>query len=365
VTVSYQFYLRIAENVDRGIRTAPKSAGGELSEAFIKYLELVYSPEEAEVVQYLRMHDPRTIEEVVEESGLDPDRVRGIIQSMAAKGTIRTMCIPEIPVLLNLHMRYPELKEHDLEAAELYQQFFIREKFYRNYGTSGKGTPTFRSIPIKQAIHPEEKTYTAEEAHDFVMRLETDDLALAPCPCRTRTEKLGIRECKDRFPVASCIHIGPAAAFTIERGAGKSVTKEEAIAYIDDVVGKGLIPTTNNSMDGPFGLCMCCGCCCSHVRGRTLWDNPTAVRPSNYIPVAGDDCILCGTCVDRCLLDALRLDEEAGKAAVDPGKCVGCGVCAVACPEDTLKLHRFERSEPTFRTVGDLAKAVAKDNDRL
>ena len=86
--MSHQFYVRIAENVDRGIRTAPKSADGELSEAFIKYLKLVYSPEEAEVVQYLRMHYPKTVDEVIEESGLDPDRIRDIIQSMAAKGTI-------------------------------------------------------------------------------------------------------------------------------------------------------------------------------------------------------------------------------------------------------------------------------------
>ena len=49
MVMSHQFYVRIAGNVDRGIRTAPKSADGELSEAFIKYLKLVYSPEEAEV----------------------------------------------------------------------------------------------------------------------------------------------------------------------------------------------------------------------------------------------------------------------------------------------------------------------------
>ena len=175
---------------------------------------------------------------------------------------------------------------------------------------------------------------------------------MVPCPCRTRTEKLDIRECKDRLPIASCVFIGGAAVRFEEHGLGKRVTKEQAINYIDQVVELGLIPTTGNSTEGPHGImCMCCGCCCSNVRGRTRWDNPTAVRPSNFIPKANDDCILCGTCVDRCFLDSLSLDEEAERTMVDPDKCIGCGVCAITCPEEALRLHRFERSEPTYQTA--------------
>ena len=263
-------------------------------------------------------------------------------------------------------MFYPEIKEDDLEAAELYQQFFIKERFYKYYGTSGKGTPSLRSIPIEQAIDPETQTLTAEEAHAFVRNLETDDLALVPCPCRVRTEKMGARECADRLPVASCVFIGGAANRFEELGLGKRVTKEQTIDYIDEVVGLGLIPTTNNSLEGPHAImCMCCGCCCSNVRGRTLWDNPTAVRPSEFIPKASDDCVLCGTCVDRCFLDALSLDEDAGRAVVDPEKCIGCGVCAVACPEEAMKLHRYERAEPTFKTTMELMMTIATDNERL
>jgi ferredoxin len=263
-------------------------------------------------------------------------------------------------------MFYPEIKDDDLEAAKLYQQFFIKERFYKYYGTSGKGTPQLRSIPIEQAIHSETETFTAEEAHAFVRNLETNDLALVPCPCRVRTEKLEIRECKDRFPVANCVFIGGAAERFIELGLGNRVTKEQAIKYIDEVVELGLIPTTGNSVEGPHGImCMCCGCCCSNVRGRTKWDNPTAVRPANFIPIASDDCTLCGICVDRCFLDALSLDEDAGKSMVDPEKCIGCGVCAITCPEEALRLHRFKRSEPTFQTTMDLIMTVARDNDRL
>ena len=60
-----QIYLRIAENIDKGIQTAPKT-DGELSKAFIEFLKLVYTREEAELVQHLSMHQSKTIEEIIE-----------------------------------------------------------------------------------------------------------------------------------------------------------------------------------------------------------------------------------------------------------------------------------------------------------
>jgi len=370
--MSDQIYVRVAENIDKGVQTAPKEVTGGLSKAFIEFLKIVYSPEESELVQHLQMHKPITIEEIVTASGMDEGIVTGILDSLSDRGAVTVqgghkMQLPSIPMLLNLHNFYPEIKEDDLKAAELYQQFFIKEKFYRFYATSDKGTPVLRSIPIEQTIHPEEKTYTAEEAHALVNSLPNDDLALVPCPCRTRTEKMGIRECADHLPVANCVFIGGAAKRFIGLGLGKKVTKQQAIDYIDEVVEAGLIPTANNHMDGPFSImCMCCGCCCSNVRGRTVWgDNPTAVRPSNYLPVASEDCLQCGTCEDRCFLDAITIDGDEGRAVADPEKCIGCGVCAIGCPEDALKLRRFERSEPTYQNILELMTTVAKDNDRL
>jgi len=68
--MSDQAYLRIAEYVDKGVQTAPK-ANGELSKAFIAYLKLVYTPEQAELVQHLPMPpiDWGTAEQVAEASG--------------------------------------------------------------------------------------------------------------------------------------------------------------------------------------------------------------------------------------------------------------------------------------------------------
>jgi ferredoxin len=366
--VTARAHVRIAENIDRGLQTAPK-ANGELSKAFVAYLKIVYTAEEAELVQHLSMSEFTTAEEVAAASGQDVEKVRETLQPLTRKAAILGLGdvyrLPVMPALVNLHMFSPDIGPDDLEAARLYQQFFIKEGFYKYYEGSGKGTPLTRVIPVEQAIDSEARRLSAEEAHEYVRNLETEHLAFVPCPCRTRTEKMGARECRDKYPVATCIFIGMAAVHFSNLGLGKRVGKEQAIEYLDEMVELGLIATTDNYTTGVPGIiCLCCDCCCSQVRGRTRWDNPKAILPSNFVPRAGDDCVLCGTCVDRCFFGALSLDEEAGRSVVDPEKCLGCGVCTITCQQEALKLHRFERSKP-FETAKELYRTVAAENDRL
>jgi ferredoxin len=366
--MSDQAHVRIAENIEKGILGAPK-AEGELSKAFIAYLKTIYTPEEAELVQFINM--PPTFisaEELAEASGQTVEKVEEILTVPAQKAAINNLggnyCLPQINTIVNVHMVYPDIKPEDLEAAKLYQQFFIKEGFYKNYETTNEGTPFLRAVPIDQAIHSEEKVLTAEEAHEFLRELETEDLALVPCPCRTRTEKMGIRECKDKYPVATCIFMGMFAVHFENLGLGKRVTKEQAISYLDEMQELGLVAATENYKQGvPSIMCLCCECCCSQVRGRTRWDNPTAMLPSSFVPRASDDCTLCGTCVERCFFDALSLDEDEGRAVVEPEKCIGCGVCTITCPTEALKLRRFERTPP-FETQQEFYETVARENKK-
>ncbi len=133
------------------------------------------------------------------------------------------------------------------------------------------------------------------------------------------------------------------------------------MAYFDEMQEKGLVGQTDNAMDGVSIICMCCGCCCSQLRGRTRWDNMSAILPSNFIPRSGDDCAACGICVDRCWFGALSIDEAQERSVVDPEKCIGCGVCTLACPQETLKLYRYERATP-FETAKEMVKTIAKEN---
>ncbi len=268
--------------------------------------------------------------------------------------------IPLVPMLVNLHQMYPEIEPDDLEAANLYQKFFIKEDFYKRYETSDKGTPVGRAIIVNKSVQHGEKVLDWEEAHAVIDT--AIEIQLVPCPCRTRTEKMGTRECKDNNPVGACIMMNMTAVALGSMELGVRATKDEAKKYLDDMMELGLVAHTENHTHPIYNIiCLCCECCCSQTRGRTRWDNPTAIAPSNFIPKASDDCKMCGKCVKRCMFGALEIDEEYGKAVVDHEKCIGCGICTIGCKREALKLHRFERAKP-FSSPQQLYNVIESEN---
>ena len=360
-------YINIARRMDEFFTTAPKEDDGmHFHEAFISYLKLIYSPQEAQVLQHFKRPGMFvSTQDAAEACGKNIADVEQILAEVfkrnALLGLGNIYSLPPIQMLVNIHNFYPETKPDDLEAARLYQDYFIKGGFYKYYEGSKKGTPALRTIPISQAIDAGQKVLSAEEAHDFILNHAAEEMALVPCPCRTRTEKMGIRECKEKYPLAACIFLGPAALHFEMMGLGKRVTRQQAVAYFDEMAKLGLVGTTDNAISGSTVICLCCGCCCSQVRGRTRWDNPNAILPSNFVPQAGEDCVGCGTCTERCFFNALSVDEETDHVVVAPEKCIGCGVCTLACPQEALKLHRYDRSKP-FDTSRDLMKTIALEN---
>jgi NAD-dependent dihydropyrimidine dehydrogenase PreA subunit len=360
-------YICIAERIDENPIMAPKSKdGGGFHPSFIKFLKLVYSPEEANLLQHFpRPNKFMSAQQVADISGQAIEAVERILAGIHRRNSIMGMgnlyCLPGLQLLLNMHQFYPDVKPDDIEAAKLYKEFFIEGGFYKNYESSFKGTPLMRVIPVETAIEVDQKKLTAEEAHDFILNYAPEEMALVPCPCRTRTEKIGIRECKDRFPIGTCIMMGPLALHFETQGLGKRVTRQQAKEYFDEMQALGLVGMTDNSISGGTVICLCCECCCSQIRGRTRWDNPDSVLASNFVPYANDDCVGCGTCAERCFFKALSVDDETGRAVVEPEKCIGCGICTLACPQEALKLRRYERSNP-FETVRELIKTVAIEN---
>lgn len=50
-----------------------------------------------------------------------------------------------------------------------------------------------------------------------------------------------------------------------------------------------------------------------------------------------EKCAGCGTCVDGCPVEAIKIVDD--KAVVDKDTCVGCGACVDACPCEAIKLE--------------------------
>lgn len=47
-------------------------------------------------------------------------------------------------------------------------------------------------------------------------------------------------------------------------------------------------------------------------------------------------CTGCGTCVDSCPVDAIKLNE---KAIIDEDECIDCGTCVDECSEGAISLE--------------------------
>jgi len=50
--------------------------------------------------------------------------------------------------------------------------------------------------------------------------------------------------------------------------------------------------------------------------------------------VDGEKCTGCGTCVEVCPVEALKVENE--KAVVDEEACIDCGTCIEECPEEAI-----------------------------
>jgi len=53
------------------------------------------------------------------------------------------------------------------------------------------------------------------------------------------------------------------------------------------------------------------------------------------VTIDKEKCTACGTCVDVCPVEALKID---GKAVCDEETCIDCGSCVDECPEGAISL---------------------------
>lgn len=59
--------------------------------------------------------------------------------------------------------------------------------------------------------------------------------------------------------------------------------------------------------------------------------------PQNMaVTIDKEKCNACGTCVDSCPVEALKLED---KAVCDEENCIDCGTCVDECPEGAIALE--------------------------
>jgi len=364
-------YEAIIETMKKGYPNSIPMSGGKVSEAFREFIHMLFTPEEAEVAQHLGTRGQNTLK-IAKKIGKTRKETKEILEDLTYKGLLHDIGgyshYMAIAHLFNMGFKYWKAAERvgGIKAAELFQQFFIEDKFYHRYSSSDEGTSIVRVVPVNKAIHYESKVLQAEEMHGIIDTCQTPIMA-TDCPCRKRTETLGIREekCKQKFPIEeTCFQVGVFGGYFKRRGEGRELTREEAHARVDEIAKRGLVFNTSNIINPMFHqvICTCCNCCCSILRQITRFEekNENSIDKANYIAKVNKKlCKGCGLCTKRCPFTAITIVNE--KASVETQKCFGCGACAITCPNEAIKLHRLERSH-IFDNPMEMMNTIREEN---
>ncbi|MBW1899009.1 MAG: NAD-dependent epimerase/dehydratase family protein [Deltaproteobacteria bacterium] len=177
--------------------------------------------------------------------------------------------------------------------------------------------------------------------HDFIDKASVH-VIMDKCGCRLA------RKCEHHTPEIGCLFMGD-TALMMPHGVSRKVTKKQAHAHVEKAVGVGLIPMTGKVRIDNFifltpdksrllSVCFCCHCCCMMTSLRHI--------PGDYLngimqPIEGlsievtEKCIGCGTCIETCGFDAIKIENGH---AVHSIQCRGCGRCATNCPQQAVNI---------------------------
>ncbi len=330
MTVENTIYDRMAEQIFlKGSKLIPQ------------LFSMIADEEEAE----LMMAMPGTPEQLAEKLGRPVNEVEDSCKNLYYKGTVfksfkgETIGFKMCRDMVQFHDATILWPDAPREFLDLWQKFMDEEwpDFARLY-TQLLPKPFTRVIAVETAVDSGKQQILDADSADTIIKTSTR-LAVTKCTCRLIANK-----CDQ--PSEVCVQVNNSAAYAIDRGTGREISKEEALDILRLSEEKGLVHVAMNKMQTGHFICNCCGCCCQTFpllisEGLELCD------PSRFAAqVDAELCTSCGTCHDRCYFNALEtIDEESEITSVIREKCMGCGLCQITCPADAISMIEVRTEE--------------------
>jgi Pyruvate/2-oxoacid:ferredoxin oxidoreductase delta subunit len=304
----------------------------------IRLLQRLFTGEEAELYIQLTPFLEKPAD-IAKRLNRDATELEPILERMAQKGHLfrkrkgERVRYSAVPYIVGIF-------EHQLGRMD---EGFARdheEYFETAFGKTIQAfkTPVLRTIPIKRQLVADNPVAPFEDVLQIIENQKK--IAIAPCVCRT-TRKLAGEECDK--PVENCFSFGSHAEYYVENGMGRYITIDEAKEIVKKNEEEGLVMQPFNSQK-IGGMCSCCGDCCGVLRSLKMHPRPAEQVQSNYFArVDEEECTGCETCLERCQMDAIDVDD--GIAAIKLERCIGCGLCVTTCPVDAIELVKKPEEE--------------------
>ncbi len=349
-----EIYKRLATHLDN----LPGGFPATENAVELRILRRLFTPEEAELALMLTMK-PETVSDIGEKTGR---RIAGLaedLEKMATKGLIFRSYKEGLPMysaamfVIGIWEYHVNNLDPDLvrDVNEYLPQ--ISSKVWRETKTKH-----LRVVPISTSVVPDVEIASYEDA-EALIRAQTK-ITVQPCICRMEHKVAG-EPC--RYPLEVCLSFGTAAYYYEQNKLGRAISTQEALEILETGRKAGLVIQPGNAQKSA-NICMCCGCCCQILKNLKKLEKPAKEVHSNYFAaVDADECIACGTCAERCHMQAITVEQAA---TINLDRCIGCGVCVPECPTEAIQLKAKDDTEQyvppklTYQTYLRMAKERGK-----
>lgn len=373
------------------------------TDELIPLVQATYTLEEAALLTGMP-YQSTSLEELARLKQMDPSELKGKLDTMSEKGLVfRTVKDGTIfrykandSYLTFMRTSYfaGKTDERSKAMAPLVNQYFYNGFYDEWEDTHYKG---LRTLPIEGTMEDTREILPYEEVAKVLDNVYYFSVSTCPCRHRKALDEDNGHDCaypghKGTHEV--CLHFDRLGKYLVENGMAREITREETHQILRECAEAGLIHGLSNMQEGPDTICNCCRDCCLWFEAYNILKHSVSLVPSNYlVRTDPESCIGCGTCVKRCHMQALRLEDypgakdrvtkvfvksknaevelknKPGKVAVlTPDLCIGCGVCVVKCQSSSLVLERNEEithppkdvREATNVLTAELAASRAK-----
>jgi len=347
-------YKRLAKHLDDLPAGFPATESG----VELRILKRFFSPEESEIAMGLTMR-PEPASTIAERLGMDPSEMEQTLETMSKKGLVFRIRKGDQPIYMAAQFVVGIWEYHlnDLDE-ELIRDFNEYSPYLMKEVWAKQKTKQLRVIPVSQSISAEMTVMPYEAAEEIIK--SQSKILVAPCICRKEHTIMG-KGC-DR-PLEACLVFGAGAYYYKENELGRFISQEEALQLLHKAEESGLVLQPGNAKKS-VNICMCCGCCCQILKNLKEMDSPAKAMCTNYYArVDEDECTSCGTCVERCQMDAVTVNDVA---RIDVSRCIGCGLCVTTCEMGAIRLEAKDEAnqwvppENMYKTYVKMAREKGK-----
>ena len=315
---------------------------------FYAVIREFFTPEQAEIACSMPI-EPISPEELeARMSGMDANQLKMKLEEMADKGVVQVKArggkkhyelLPMIPGFFEFEFLQGQVDDRSRRILTLINNYMkvLKSRSAASSPESPSPSGEKRVVPVEKVVLSQLSVLPYDEVISLIN--SSEHIAAGVCGCRHGAELSG-KPC-DIPKNDMCMILGESAQFAASHGFVHTLSKDEALHIIDEAERIGLVHQYTNSKDRYIDyLCNCCGCHCGMLRGVMRSPSPGHMAIVNWmIEIDDDACSGCGLCIDRCLMNALKM--EGDMAVVDTNHCIGCGLCKYVCVTDALELvHR-------------------------